>query len=364
MAQKSTLAMALTAPGTLEKISLPLPDIDGCSALLRIEACGICGTDCEQFATGMNLPMPHIPGHEPLGIIEAIGDELARQWKVDVGDRVAVETLMSCQQCLRCQSGQYHLCPQRRIYSTIPISEGHGLWGAYADYMVLDAASRVHRMRADIPAEIAVMYNPLGAGFRWAVEIPDLQPNDSILVMGPGQRGLAAVIAAKQLGASQIIVTGLEADQAKLELARFYGATDTIDVQNESLKTRVKELTNGDGVDVVLDVTPTATAPVEDALSAVRMGGTVVLAGVKGYKPVAGFISDNVVFKEIRLLGAFGVTSSGYRSAIELIESGSVPLEHMHTHSFPVEQAELAIRTLAREIPGEESIHSCLLAKH
>ena len=112
--------MALTAPGKLEKISLPLPAIDGNSALLRIEACGICGTDCEQFATGMNLPMPHIPGHEPLGIIESIGDALARQWNVDVGDRVAVESLMSCHQCRRCLSGQYHLCPSRRVYSTIP----------------------------------------------------------------------------------------------------------------------------------------------------------------------------------------------------------------------------------------------------
>jgi threonine dehydrogenase-like Zn-dependent dehydrogenase len=361
---KSTLAMALTAPRVLEKISLPLPDVSSNTALLRIEACGICGTDCEQFSTGMNVPMPHIPGHEPLGIIESIGDQAARRWKVDVGDRVAVETLLSCQQCQRCNAGEYHLCSQRRVYSTIPISVEHGLWGAYANYMMLDGASRLHKMRKDIPAEIAVMYNPLGAGFRWAVEIPNLQPTDSLLIMGPGQRGLAAVIAARQNGVSKIIVTGLAADQAKLDLCRFYGASHTIDVQNESLKTRIKELTSGEGVDVVLDVTPGATAPVEDALSAVRIGGTVVLAGVKGFKPVTGFISDKVVFKEIRILGAFGVTSSGYRSAIELIESGNVPLQHMHTHSFPVEQAELAIRTLAREIPGDESIHSCLIPEH
>lgn len=364
MGTRSTLAMALTAPGKLEKISLPLPDIDAGSALLRIEACGICGTDCEQFASGMNLPMPHIPGHEPLGIIESIGDELARRWAVDIGDRVAVESLLSCHECPRCLSGQYHLCPSRRVYSTIPISESHGLWGAYANYMVLDATSRVHKMRKDIPAEIAVMYNPLGAGFRWAVEIPQLSMGDSILIMGPGQRGLAAVIAARQAGAGKIIVTGLEADHAKLELCLLYGATSTIDSQNEALKQRVKELTNGEGVDVVLDVTPGATGPIEDALSAVRVGGTVVLAGVKGYKPVTGFISDKVVFKEIRLLGAFGVTSSGYRSAIEVIEAGEVPLARMHTHTFAVEEAELAIRTLAREVPGEESIHSCLLPEH
>jgi threonine dehydrogenase-like Zn-dependent dehydrogenase len=361
MAQQTTLAMALTAPRTLEPMDVPIPSVTGDTALLRIEACGICGTDCEQFETGMRVPMPHIPGHEPLGVIEAIGDEAARRWGVDVGDRVAVETLLSCQQCERCIAGAYHLCKQRRVYSTIPLAVEHGLWGAYANYMMLDANSRLHKMDKSIPAEIGVMYNPLGAGFRWAVELPDTQADDAILIMGPGQRGLAAVIAAKSVGAKTIVVTGLEADHAKLELARLYGATHTIDVENESLKDRVKEITDGDGVDIILDVTPGATAPIADALSVVRTGGCVVLAGVKGYKPVADFISDKVVFKELRILGAFGVTSSGYRKAIDLIESGSVPLERMHTHNFSVREAELAIKTLGREVPGDESIHSCLI---
>jgi len=90
-------------------------------------------------------------------------------------------------------------------------------------------------------------------------------------------------------------------------------------------------------------------------------GGTIVLAGTKGYKPIPDFISDVVVGKEITIKGALGVTSSAYRSAIRTIESRALPLETMHTHDFALEEAELAIRTLAREIPGEESIHSCLI---
>jgi len=86
-----------------------------------------------------------------------------------------------------------------------------------------------------------------------------------------------------------------------------------------------------------------------------------VLAGVKGMKEVPGFVSDKVVLKELTIKGAMGVTWSAYDSAIRLIESGSVPIEKMHTHNFALEDAELAIRTLAREIPGEESVHSCLL---
>jgi len=361
MAQKTTFAMTMTAPRVLEPADIPLPDIADDRALLRLEACGICGTDCEQFETGMRVPMPHIPGHEPLGIIEDIGDGAAKRWGVDVGDRVAVETLLACHMCKRCLVGEYHLCGNRQVYSTIPVAHEHGLWGAYANHMVLDSRTILHKMDKAIPAQIAVMYNPLGAGFRWAVEIPNTKYGDSILIIGPGQRGLAAVIAAKSVGAKTIIVTGLAADAKKLALAKFYGATHVIDVENENFRERIKEITGGEGVDIVLDVAPGVTSTVVDAMNAARTGGTIVMAGVKGYKPVPSFISDKIVFKELRILGAFGVTTSGYRKAIDLIHSGDVPLEKMHTHDFAVRDAELAIRTLGREIPGEESIHSCLI---
>ena len=115
------------------------------------------------------------------------------------------------------------------------------------------------------------------------------------------------------------------------------------------------------GADVVIEVTSYATEPVSASLDYVRLGGTVVLAGVKGFKPVPGFVSDKIVVKEIVVRGAIGVTSSGYRSAIRAIESGRWALERMHTHDFPLEEAERAIRVLSRQVPGEESIHSCLL---
>jgi threonine dehydrogenase-like Zn-dependent dehydrogenase len=227
--------------------------------------------------------------------------------------------------------------------------------------MYLDAHSIVHKVDPGLPPEIAVLFNPLGAGFRWAVEIPQTGPGDTVLILGPGQRGLASVLACREAGADRIFVTGLEADAAKLELARKFGADETIDVDNEDVKRRIRELTDGEGVDVVVDVSSYATKPVAESLDYVRMGGTVVLAGVKGFREIPNFVSDKIVMKEIRMRGAIGVTSTGYRSAIRLIESGRTPIESMHTHEFALRDAELAIRTLAREIPGEESIHSCLL---
>jgi len=358
---KTCLAMVLTAPRKLEPRDFPLPEIHDDTALLRIEACGICGSDYEQYEGVLRTPMPVVPGHEPLGIIEAIGDGAARRWHVDVGDRVAVETMLSCRFCTRCLEGRYHLCQDRRIYSYIPLSEEPGLWGAYSEYMFLDANSIVHKMDKSLPAEIAVTFNPLGAGFRWAVEVPETQVGDTVLILGPGQRGLASVLATRAAGAGTVIVTGLEADSRKLEVARLYGADHTIDVENEDTAQRVLEITDGRGADVVVDVTSYATGPVAEALGYVRAGGTIVLAGVKGYKAIPDFVSDLVVGKEITIKGVIGVTSSGYVSAIRLIESGTVPLEAMHTHDFSLRDAELAIQTLAREIPGEESIHSCLL---
>ena len=353
--------MVLTGPRRLEPRELPVPEIGDDGALLRVEACGICGSDYEQFEGVLRTPTPVIPGHEPVGIVEEIGDRAARRWGVDVGDRVAVENLISCRFCDACLAGSYSLCRSRRIYSFIPLAEGHGLWGAYAEYMVLDPNSVVHRIDRSIPAELAVLFNPLGAGFRWAVELPETKPSDTVLILGPGQRGLASVIACREVGVRQILVTGLAADARKLALAREFGALHTIDVDNEDVRRRVRELTDGRGADVVIDVTSYATAPVAEALDYAAPGARVILAGTKGFKAVPEFVSDKIVLKEITLRGAIGVTSSGYRSAIRLIESGRLPLAKLHTHDFALRDAELAIRTLAREIPGVESIHSCLL---
>src|SRR3989454_7000436 len=364
MATRTTRAVVQTARRKLELRELALPDIDDDSGLLRVEACGICGSDAEQYAGVLPATFPLIPGHEPLGVIERIGDRAAKRWGVDVGDRVAVEVLIPCGHCRACLAGRYQVCRGRGGmfgYSYVPLSRPPALWGAYADYMYLDPCSLVHRMRKDIPAGLAVLFNPVGAGFRWAVELPHTGPGDTVLVLGPGQRGLASVIAARAAGADAIIVTGLTRDAQKLTLARELGADHVIDVEHEDARARVRELTAARGADVVVEGTAHAAQPVAEALHYVAAGGRIVLAGVKGLKAVPDFVSDLVVVKEITIRGAFAVTSRAYESAIRLIESGRVPLEKMHTHDFALEDAERAIQTLAGELPGEASIHSCLV---
>ncbi|MBI3735802.1 alcohol dehydrogenase catalytic domain-containing protein [Candidatus Sumerlaeota bacterium] len=362
--QRKSKVIVQEAPRKLVARDLPIPEIDDDGALLRVEACGICGSDAEQFNGVIKVRLPLIPGHEPLGIIEKIGDRAAKRWGVEVGDRVAVETMIPCGHCRTCLNGKYTLCKSRGgmfAYSYIPLSQEPGLWGAYAEYMYLDPNSIVHKMRKDIPPGIAVMFNPLGAGFRWGVEIPKTGPGDTVLILGPGQRGLASVIAAKAAGAAKIIVTGLTRDAPKLALAKEFGADHVIDIEQENARERVRELTNGEGADVVIEVSANAPEPVAESLHYVASGGRIVLAGVKGRKAVPEFISDLIVIKEITILGALGVTSKSYDSAIRVIESGKVPLDRMHTHEFPLEAAELAIKTLAGETSGPASIHSCLV---
>lgn len=364
MLPRTSRAIVQTGPRALELRELPLPEIDDDSALLRVEACGICGSDVEQYQGLLPVRFPLVPGHEPLGVIAKIGDRAAKRWGVDVGDRVAVEVMIPCGHCRACLRGRYQACSGHGkgmfAYSYVPLSRPPGLWGAYADFLYLHPHALVHRMRKDLPASLAVMFNPLGAGFRWAVEMPQTGPGDTVLILGPGQRGLASVVAARAAGADTIIVTGLTRDARKLELAKTLGADHVIDVEQEDVRARVRECTGGRGADVIVEVSA-ATAPIAESLWYAANGARIVLAGVKGFKPVPDFVSDMVVMKELRLMGALGVTSRGYEAAIRLIESERVDLMAMHTHDFALEDADLAIRTLAGEVPGESSIHSCLL---
>lgn len=208
-------------------------------------------------------------------------------------------------------------------------------------------AGRSDEVPLGTPPSLAAPYNPLGAGFDWAQAVPNLTVGQSIAILGPGQRGLAAVIAAREAGASRIVVTGLARDEHKLALAREFGADVTVDVESEDAVAAVRAANDGRGVDVVLDVTAYATDPVVDAMEMARRGGTVVLAGLKGSHRVPDFASDRIVMRQLTVKGVLGVGHDSFRKAVALIESGRYPLEKMQTHTFPLDQAEQAILALA-----------------
>ena len=357
-------AVVQTGPRQLEVREFPRPVIgpDG-GGLLRVEACGICGSDVEQYRGHLSSQwLPMVPGHEPLGILEEVSDAAAARWGVRPGDRVAVEILIPCRSCDLCLAGQYMSC-RHRIGShggSQPPSRGLGLWGGFAEYIHLHPNSILHKVRGDIPAPVAVMFNPLGAGVRWAVHLGGVGLGDTVLILGCGQRGLAAVLASRAAGAGTIIVTGLARDAFKLSLAREFGADFAIDAEAEDVVSRVAEITGGTGADVVLELTPMASQPVLDAVEAARWGGRVVLAGLKGGRPVE-LSTDRIINKSLTVTGAFSVDSRGYAEAIRLIEAGRFPLERMHTHTFGLDEVALAIETLGGEVPGEDAVHVAIV---
>ena len=343
-------AVVQTGPRQMEIREFPRPVIgpdDG--ALLRVEACGICGSDVEQYKGAMGgRGLPMVPGHEPLGIIEEIAPAAAARWGVNVGDRVAVEILIPCRSCDLCLAGQYMQCKNRAGshggYN--PPERGLGLWGGYSEYMHLHPNSIVHPMRADIPAEIAVMFNPLGAGVRWALQYGGVHLGSTVLVLGAGQRGLAAVHASRYVGAGLVIATGRARDERKLALAREFGADHTINVEEEDVVERVTAITDGALADVVLELTPMAEQPIHDAIEAVRHGGRIVFAGLKGNRPIE-LVTDRLINKGITVVGAFGVDAEAYLEAIRIIESERFPLERLQSGTFELADTEAAIQELA-----------------
>jgi threonine dehydrogenase-like Zn-dependent dehydrogenase len=368
MSVHSVRAVVQVGAGKLEMHEFARPRIGPDDALLRIEACGLCGTDISQlhgyFAEEGLAGMPCIPGHEPLGVIDEIGDRAAIRWGVSVGDRVAVEPHLSCGNCAACLAGERTACEvgehRDTNYGFMSAETSPGLWGGYAEYMYIDPRSVLHRVSPSLPASIAAMFNPIGAGVRWAYAAPDTRLGDTVVILGAGQRGLACVIAAKAAGAGMVIVTDLARSADKLDLALALGADHAIVDDEENSIERVRELTGGTLADIVVDVSAGATKPVTDAIEMVRRGGTIVLAGVKHNRAIPGFVSDKLVLRSITIRGVFSVDAASYRQAIRMIESDSGPFARMHSRAYPLSQAAEAVARLAGEDGEPPAIHVTL----
>ena len=353
-------AAVLTAAKKLETREFPIPEISSDDALVRIEACGLCGTDVAQYAGEYRPDFPVIPGHEPLGVIAEIGTQSRKRWRLGEGDRVAVRARYGCGRCEACARRDYRHCGDGGTYGFTPTTKAPALWGGYAEYLYIAPASILRRVRKDLAPEVAVLFNPLAAGFAWAVAVPHLRPGDDIAILGCGQRGLCAVVAAREAGAGRIVVTGLGRDAYKLGLARELGADATINVEAEDTVAAIRDATHG-GARIVVDTTPHAPEAVAQAIAVASQGGTVVLAGLKGGRAVPGLYSDEVVRKELTVRGVMGADNESFERAVRLLETKKYPLQRLHTHSFDISDAERAIQTLAGAFPNERPVHVAIV---
>lgn len=349
---------------TLELRTYERREIGPEEAWLRVEACGICGTDVEAFhghlTELMHLDFAFIPGHEPLGFIDEIGDVAAARWGVSAGDRVAVEPMLRCGHCRYCITGQYTQCNgwdgRNLAYGFVNVERSPQLWGGYAEYLYLHPNTVLHKLPPNIPTGVASLWNALGGGVRWAGADAGTRSGDTVVIFGPGPRGLSSVIAAREAGAGQIIVTGLKADRPRMEVALGLGATRVIYADSENVVATVLDATGGRGADIAVDASAKATQPILDAIAVLRPGGSLTLAGLKGNRPVPDFVSDRIVVKELVVRGRWGVEFPAYAEAIRIIASGKYSLELMSAQPFPLDQAATAILTLGREVGDGNAI--------
>lgn len=357
-------AQVLEAPRRLVTREYRLPSIGEDDALVRVEACGLCGTDHEQYTGEIFGGFAFVPGHETVGTITSIGARAARRWGVSAGDRVAVEVFQSCRQCPNCLAGEYRRCTRHGItdmYGFIPVDREPGLWGGYAEYQYLAPDSLLLPVAGDLSPEVATLFNPLGAGIRWGATLPGTRPGDVVAVLGPGIRGLCASAAAKEAGAGFVMVTGLgPRDADRLALAGQFGADLVVDVAADDPAGALMAQTGG-LADIVIDVTAKAPAAFAQAIALARPGGTVVVAGTRGFGSGApGFSPDTVVFKELRVLGALGVDTTAYRAALDLLLSGRYPFESLPRRCARLEEVGDLLATMAGERDGVSPVHGVL----
>jgi len=358
-------ALVLEAPRRLTIREFPLPTPGDDDALLRVAACGLCGTDHEQYTGELSGGFAFVPGHESVGTIEAVGPRAAQRWGVAAGDRVAVEVFQSCRDCPACRAGEYRHCERHGLadmYGFIPVDRKPGLWGGYAEYQYLAPDSMVLPVPRDLDPVVATLFNPLGAGIRWAVAVPGTKSGDVVAVLGPGIRGLCAAAAAKEAGAGFVMMTGLgPRDAGRLALARQFGADLTVDVAADDPVAALKQAT-GALADVVVDVTARAPAAFAQAIELARPAGTVVVAGTRGWNSGApGFSPDLLVLKELRVLGALGVDVTAYRAALDMLSAGRYPFASLPRRCVSLDDAEDLLATMSGEQDDVPPVHGVLI---
>jgi threonine dehydrogenase-like Zn-dependent dehydrogenase len=369
LSEKSQAAV-LVGPGQFEVREFDLPEsIPDDAAILKMEACGICGSDLSALkpartteGTGFGARgRPHIMGHENLGVVYTIGNAASAKWKVKEGDRVALEEYVPCGACEYCRSEDYRFCGERGgsiRYGNAPLDLWPSLWGGYSQFLYVHPGAVVHKVPASIPAPHAAAFLPFSNGIEWAYNYGDIRLGDSVWIQGPGQQGLACVIAAKAAGAQCIVVSGLARDAHRLEVAKLLGATHTIDVEHEEdVISRLLDVTGGDGVNVTVNVTGGGKDCVRQAIEAAAKRKANIVLAAAGTEMID---MASLPRKKLSLIKANGHSYRSVELAIDFIASGNLPMDQISTHTFPLSQARAALDAVAGTgAPG--AIHVSIL---
>ncbi|MDB5913022.1 MAG: alcohol dehydrogenase [Ramlibacter sp.] len=349
-------AAVAVAPGRTELRQLAAPPVTDTTGLLRVAITGVCGSDWGYY---QNLPAsrgPLILGHETVGHVQALGATAAARWGVKEGDLVALEEYLPCGHCEFCRSGDFRLCDATdwRLgglrYGATALSVAPGVWGGFGQLQHLHLNTVFHRVPEGVSPRHAALALPVANGIEWTYLQGGAGPGQTVVVQGPGQQGLACVVAAREAGAEQVIVSGLgnATDQERLRLARRLGAHHTIDIEAQDLLETVADLTGGRMADLVIDCAAGGGESVVSAIALARKRGRVILAGQKRRR-IPEFDSDQIIARFLRVQGMRGHSYQSVELALQLIAANRHGVHAMSTHVFGLADTDLALRSLAGE---------------
>lgn len=324
----------------LELVDMEVPKIRPEEVLVKVRACGICGSDIHGYdgSTGRRIP-PLVMGHEAAGEIVEVGSAV-RGW--DLGDRVTFDSTISCGRCYFCQRGEINLCENREV---LGVSCGeYRRHGAFAEYVAIPQ-NILYRLPDNLAYHHAALIEAVSIGVH-AVNLTPMQLGASALVVGSGMIGLLTIQALRLRGCAQIIAVDLE--DSKLALARELGADLTLNPKQVDVVEAVRAATEGRGADVAMEVVG-AAKPIETAIQGVKKGGTVTLVG--NISPRVEIPLQVVVSRQLRLQGS-AASSGEFPQCIDLLARGAIKVDPIISAQAPLEEGPRWFERLYGHEPG------------
>ena len=299
------------------------PTAQSGEVLLQIRKLGFCGSDLNTFR-GKNpmVSYPRIPGHEIVGTIAEVGDDVPSH--VRTGETVTVTPYTSCGVCVACREGRENACKNNQ---TLGVQRD----GGFREYIAVPYRTLVTDV-SDLPLQSVCLIEPLAVGFH-AAKRGAIRSGDYTLVFGCGMVGIGAVAGARRRGATVIAV---DIDDAKLDLARKAGAEFTINSAVEDLNRRILDITNGDGPHVCIEAVGLA-ATFRQAVDVASFCGRVVYVGYA--KEPVSYDTKLFVMKELDIRGSRNANRDDFQDALETIRSGAIPTDELITKDLPFEEA-------------------------
>lgn len=316
-------------PGNMALLEAPVPSPKPNEVLIEIKAAAICGSDIHIRHDTFPYWPPVIMGHEFSGLVVEVGSEVTGY---KVGDRVVAEPhTQACGKCELCRTGHIQLCAAKR-------SPGWGINGAFARYLAMPE-HLLHRIPDSMSDEEAALVEPTANVVQDVLERGRVDPNDFVVVSGPGPIGLLSVMAAKAAGAREVALIGTEADEkVRLPLGRELGADHIIVAGRQDVVEAIKDLTGGRGADLVVEASGAPSA-IAATVHMVRRLGRITAIGLSGRETIP-FPWDAAAWKVCTIIFNLSTGFTSWERAIGLIASKRIDAARLITHVAPLKEWE------------------------